>query len=213
MLCSTESTSSSSSKASIICMFNSKSSSLHSTSALEMYESDIFADSYPISLTTSNIFPASDGSTNTTQLPSSSPSSKRKSSMSPSMAASKSASSSITASGTSIIPLRSYMNKTDPDSAIFAFRLFTVDFTSALARFGLSDKTLMTREAPPKPYASKVDSEKFAVSVSPAFLMARLMLSTGTLLALACLTTSASCRFASVDVDPPALTAITIFFP
>jgi len=67
------------------------------------------------------------------------------------------------------------MNKTDPDSAIFASRLPTADLTSALARFGLSDKTLMTMEHPPKPYASKVDSAKSPALASLARLTARLM--------------------------------------
>mmetsp|Transcript_23378 Transcript_23378/g.55345 ORF Transcript_23378/g.55345 Transcript_23378/m.55345 type:complete len:282 (+) Transcript_23378:159-1004(+) len=195
------------------CMFDSKSSSLHSTGAFEIYPRDIFADSNPISFTTSNIFPASDGSTNIIELPSSSPSSKKKSSMSASIAASSKASSSTTASATSIFPFLSYRNRTDPDSAIFALRLFTVDFTSALARLGLSDRTLMTMEAPPKPYASNVDSAKSAVFASLALLMARLMLSTGTLLAFACFTTSARDLFESVEADPPAFTAMMILFP
>mmetsp|Transcript_19105 Transcript_19105/g.38748 ORF Transcript_19105/g.38748 Transcript_19105/m.38748 type:complete len:233 (-) Transcript_19105:58-756(-) len=129
-----------------------------------------------------------------------------------SIAAIRISSSSRTA-GTSTLPLRSYMNSTDPCSAIFAPLLFTHAFTSAVARLALSLRTLMIIDAPPIPYASNVDSEKFDASVSDALLMARLMLSTGTELALAALMTSASWRFAFGSVDPPFFTAIMIFFP
>jgi len=67
------------------------------------------------------------------------------------------------------------MNKTDPVSAIFPLRFPTTDLTSAVARLLLSVRTEMTKEAPPNPYASKVDSEKSPVFASEAFLTARLI--------------------------------------
>jgi len=43
------------------------------------------------------------------------------------------------------------MNNTDPDSAIFPLFFPTADFTSAVARLALSERTLITRDAPPNP--------------------------------------------------------------
>mmetsp|Transcript_21843 Transcript_21843/g.60822 ORF Transcript_21843/g.60822 Transcript_21843/m.60822 type:complete len:345 (+) Transcript_21843:415-1449(+) len=73
MLCSTLSTSSSSSRASMISMFLSKSSSVHSTGALVTQERDSFASSKPMPLSTSNMIAVSFGSMYTIDVPSSSP--------------------------------------------------------------------------------------------------------------------------------------------
>mmetsp|Transcript_44990 Transcript_44990/g.109314 ORF Transcript_44990/g.109314 Transcript_44990/m.109314 type:complete len:248 (+) Transcript_44990:1466-2209(+) len=217
MLCSTLSTSSSSSKASMISMFFSKSSSEHSTGALVIYDNDILDPSSshkPASLIASNMVAQSLGSTRTIVEPSSSPSSTKKSSTPASMATSNNCSSSRTESlFASILPFRSYMKRTEPCSAIFPLRLLTVLFTSALALFALSVNTLITNDAPPRPYASNVDSEKSPTFASVARLIARLILSTGTLLALAALMMLARARLEFGSGEPPVLTAIIIFFP
>mmetsp|Transcript_24511 Transcript_24511/g.35017 ORF Transcript_24511/g.35017 Transcript_24511/m.35017 type:complete len:308 (+) Transcript_24511:89-1012(+) len=212
MLCSTLSTSSNSSRASMMSIFFSKSSSVHSIGAFVTHTRLTFISSCPKDLTASAIIPASFGSVKITEVPSSSPSSNSMSSHPASMAASKRSSSS-TLAGTSTFPFRSYMKSTDPCSAIFPPRLLTVDFTSAVDRLGLSERTLTIMEAPPKPYASKVDSAKSPEAGSDAFLMARSMLSTGTLLALAALITSRKTVLLTVSGPPPCLTAIIIFFP
>mmetsp|Transcript_8361 Transcript_8361/g.10578 ORF Transcript_8361/g.10578 Transcript_8361/m.10578 type:complete len:232 (-) Transcript_8361:33-728(-) len=141
----------------------------------------------------------------------SSEASNSKSSISFSMAASNSASSSILAS-TSSFPLRSYINSTDPCSAIFPPFLFTALLTSAFERLSLSVNTLITMDAPPIPYASKVDSEKLAVLASDAFLIALLILSTGTLLALAALIISPRTLFESGS-GPPCFAAMISLLP
>mmetsp|Transcript_106076 Transcript_106076/g.300110 ORF Transcript_106076/g.300110 Transcript_106076/m.300110 type:complete len:213 (+) Transcript_106076:158-796(+) len=212
MLCSTLSTSSSSSRASMISMFFSKSSSVHSTGAFGTYARLILAVSCPIPLTASSIRLASFGSEYTILVPSASPPTSSMSSHPASIAAIMSSPSSRAAS-TSTLPLRSYMKRTLPGSATFPLRLPTVDLTSAVARLALSDRTLMTKDAPPRPYASKVDSEKSPTLASDARLMARLMLSTGTLADFACLMTSARARFAFGSGEPPCLMAMMIFLP